>query len=72
LFLLGPPGPQGNDGPQGNSGRIGIQGEQGSPGNTGARGPPGNPGQCPGDCYQAMSQANALYYQRAQGNQKGP
>ena len=34
--------------------------------------PPGTPGQCPNDCYQAMTQANALYYNRVQGNQKGP
>lgn len=44
----------------------------GAPGNVGPRGPPGNPGQCPVDCWQAMNQANALYYSRAQGNQKGP
>lgn len=34
--------------------------------------PPGAAGQCQGDCWQAMNQANALYYSRAQGNQKGP
>lgn len=34
--------------------------------------PPGQNGQCPNDCYHAMSQANALYYSRVQGNQKGP
>lgn len=44
----------------------------GATGNVGPRGPPGSPGQCPVDCYHAMSQANALYYNRAQGNQKGP
>lgn len=57
---------------QGNSGSPGRAGEQGSIGNVGPRGPPGNPGQCPVDCYQAMTQANALYYNRVQGNQKGP
>ncbi|CRL08328.1 CLUMA_CG021352, isoform A [Clunio marinus] len=74
----GPPGPQGPtgatgaDGMTGNPGRPGPQGEQGSTGNVGPRGPPGSAGQCPVDCYQAMTQANALYYSRAQGNQKGP
>lgn len=57
---------------QGHTGSAGRAGEQGSIGNVGPRGPPGNPGQCPADCWQAMNQANALYYNRVQGNQKGP
>ncbi|XP_070500480.1 collagen alpha-1(IX) chain-like [Chironomus tepperi] len=73
----GPQGPQGPPGPpgigeQGPRGSAGVNGEPGRNGEVGPRGPPGTPGQCPNDCYHAMTQANALYYNRVQGNQKGP
>lgn len=72
LSFKGAIGPAGPEGPQGSIGRIGMTGDSGKPG---PRGPPGNngaPGNCPSDCYQAMTQANALYYSRTQGNMKGP